>query len=440
MDRINVGLIGFGTIGTGVARVLKENGRVISDRLGAEVVLKRVADTDITRDRGVALEEGVLTTDAAQVIGDPEISIVIELVGGTGVAKDFVLGAMEKGKHVVTANKALLSTHGEEIFTTAARKGLDIGFEASVGGGIPIIKALKEGFVANRVESIYGIINGTANYILSKMTDEGGKFEDVLKLAQDKGYAEADPTYDIEGVDTAHKLAILINLAYGTYLPLDKIYTEGITSIDPIDIKFAKEFGWRIKLLAIAKAADGLVEARVHPTMIPENHPLAAVDGAYNAVFLKGDAVGSVMLYGMGAGMMPTASAVVADVVDICRNLKKGISMRVPPLSYCRDKVKDIGIKDMGGVELPYYIRFQAMDSPGVLSRISGLLGSHNISISSVIQKGRKVGAAVPVVIVTHRAAEREMRGAIKEIEALDVITDRVTYIRIEENIGATTE
>ncbi|MFQ5442752.1 MAG: homoserine dehydrogenase [Thermodesulfobacteriota bacterium] len=437
MDKINVGLIGFGTIGTGVVRVLTENAGVITERLGSEVVLKRVADTDIKRGRAVALDKGVLTADAAEIINDPEISIVIELVGGTGVAKDFLLGAMDKGKHVVTANKALLSTHGEEIFTKAGEKGVDIGFEASVAGGIPIIKALREGLVANRVESMYGIINGTANYILSKMTNDGGGFDEVMKLAQAKGYAEADPTYDIEGIDTAHKLAILINLAYGTYLPLDKIYTEGITAIDPVDIKFAREFGWRIKLLAIAKAAGGRVEARVHPTMIPENHPLAAVDGAYNAVFLKGDAVGSVMLYGMGAGMMPTASAVVADVVDICRNLKKGVSRRVSPLSYCDNNIREIELKDTDDVELPYYIRFNAMDSPGVLSRISGFLGAHNISISSVIQKGRKEGGAVPVVIVTHNAVEREMRAAIKEIEELDVIKDRVTYIRIEENIGA---
>ncbi len=437
MDKINVGLIGFGTIGTGVVRVLGENAGVISERLGSEVVLKRVADTDITRDRGVALDKGVLTSDAAEIINDPEISIVIELVGGTGAARDFLLAAMDRGKHVVTANKALLSTHGREIFTKAGEKGVDIGFEASVGGGIPVIKALREGLVANRVESIYGIINGTANYILSRMTNAGGGFDEVLKLAQAKGYAEADPAYDIEGTDTAHKLAILINLAYGTYLPFNKIYTEGITAIDPIDIKFAKEFGWRIKLLAIAKAAAGKVEARVHPTMIPENHPLAAVDGAYNAVFLKGDAVGSVMLYGMGAGMMPTASAVVADVVDICRNLKKGVSRRVSPLSYCDDNIREIVLKDVDDIELPYYLRFSAMDRPSVLSKISGLLGSHNISISSVIQKGRKEGGAVPVVIVTHNAVEREMRAAIKEIEELDVIRDRVTYIRIEENIGA---
>jgi len=400
MYKINVGLIGFGTIGTGVVRVLGENAGVISKRLGAEVVLKRVADTDITRDRGVALDKGVLTSDSAEVINDPEISIVIELVGGTGAAKDFLLAAMDRGKHVVTANKALLSTHGREIFEKAGEKGVDIGFEASVGGGIPVIKALREGLVANRVESIYGIINGTANYILSRMTNAGGGFDEVLKLAQAKGYAEADPAYDIEGTDTAHKLAILINLAYGTYLPFNKIYTEGITAVDPLDIKFAKEFGWRIKLLAIAKAAAGGVEARVHPTMIPENHPLAAVDGAYNAVFLRGDAVGSVMLYGMGAGMMPTASAVAADVVDICRNLKKGVSRRVSPLSYCDNNLREIALKDIDDIELPYYLRFSAMDRPSVLSRISGLLGAHNISISSVIQKGRKEGGAVPRLLL----------------------------------------
>ncbi len=334
MEKINVGLIGFGTVGTGVARVLKDNARVIADRLGSEVVLKTIADTDVTRDRGIDLEPGVLVADAKAVLEDPEISIVIELVGGTGIAKEFTMAALENGKHVVTANKALLSSHGAEIFAKAAERGLDVGFEASVGGGIPILKAMREGLAANNIDSMYGIINGTANYILSKMTNDGGKFDAVLKKAQAKGYAEADPTYDVDGIDTAHKLAILVNLAYGTRISHDDIYTEGIRDINQIDIGFAKEFGMRIKLLAIAKFVKGEIEARVHPTMIPEAHPLAAVDGAYNAVLLHGDAVGSVMFYGLGAGMMPTASAVVGDIIDIFRNIKKGVSVRVAPLSY----------------------------------------------------------------------------------------------------------
>ncbi|MDO8427046.1 MAG: homoserine dehydrogenase [Deltaproteobacteria bacterium] len=436
-QRINVGLIGFGTVGTGVAKVLKENANLIKDRLGCELVLKRVADKDIARDRGVKLEDGVLTTDAMDVINDPEVSIVIELVGGTGIAKTFIMEALDRGKHVVTANKALLSTHGKEIFEKAAEKGVDIGFEASVGGGIPVIRALREGLSANRIESIYGIINGTANYILSKMTNDGGKFEDVLRRAQEKGYAEADPSYDVDGIDTAHKLAILINLAYGTYIKLSDIYTEGISSISQHDIKFAKEFGYRIKLLAITKAVDGEIEARVHPTMIPAAHPLSTVDGVYNAIHLKGNAVGSVMLYGLGAGMMPTASAVVSDIMDIARNLKKNISNRLTPLAYTEEAVRDIKIREIACLEIPYYIRFLAIDKPGALSKISGVLGAHNISISSVIQKDRKIGGAVPLVILTHNAHEKELRSAVAEIQKMDIIHDKIVYIRIEENLGA---
>lgn len=434
---INVGLIGFGTVGTGVVRVLKENADIIAAKLGCELVLKRVADRDLARDRGVRLADGVLTADARDIINDPGISIVIELVGGTGVAKEFILEAFERGKHVVTANKALLSTHGKEIFGKAAGKGVDIGFEASVGGGIPVIKALREGLAANRIESIYGIINGTANYILSKMTNEGGKFEDVLRRAQEKGYAEADPTYDVEGIDTAHKLAILINLAYGTHIRLEDIYTEGISSISQLDIKFAKEFGYRIKLLAITKSVDGKVEARVHPTMIPAQHPLATIDGAYNGIYLKGNAVGSVLLYGMGAGMMPTASAVVSDLMDIARNISTGAVRRVPPLSCPEEEARPVALRETESVEMPYYIRFLAMDKPGVLSKISGVLGSHNISISSVIQRDRKVGGAVPLVVLTHNALERELRAAVAEVSKMDIIHDKIVYIRIEENLGA---
>lgn len=437
MQKINIGLIGFGTVGTGVVKVLKENARTIQDRLGVDLLLKRLADKDLERDRGVDVDIGILTRDAMEVINDPEIDIVIELIGGIEPAKGFILKAMENGKHVVTANKALLATHGGEIFKTAHRKGVDLGFEASVGGGIPIIKALKEGLVANRINSIYGIINGTANYILSKMTHEGGRFEDVLKRAQEKGYAEADPTYDIEGIDTAHKLAILVNLAYGIYIKLEDIYTEGISKITPLDIRFAKEFGYRVKLLAIAKEEGDRVEARVHPTMLPADHPLANVDGVYNAIYLRGNVVGSVMFYGRGAGMMPTASAVVADVVDICRNIKKGATGRVPPLSYTEGTIKGVIVKGMEELELPYYLRFSVLDKPGVLSRISGVLGNHNISISSVIQKDRKIGGAVPVVIVTHHARERELRMALKEIDRLDVVLDKTMYLRIEEKLGA---
>lgn len=437
MKKINIGLIGFGTVGTGVVKVLKENAKTIQERLGAEVILKRIADKDTTRDRGVEVDKSILTTDANDIINDPSINIVIELMGGIEPAKTFILKSLGNKKHVVTANKALLSQHGREIFKAAEQNGVDIGFEASVGGGIPIIKALKEGLVANKINSIYGIINGTANYILSKMTNEGGKFEDVLKKAQEKGYAEADPTYDVEGIDTAHKLAILINLAYGTYIKLEDIYTEGISKITPLDIKFAKEFGYRIKLLAIAKEEGGKVEARVHATMIPANHLLATVDGVYNAIHLKGNAVGSVMFYGRGAGMMPTASAVLADVVDICRNITKNATQRVSPLSYIEKSVRDVEIKPIENLEIPYYLRFSVLDKPGVLSKISGILGNHNISILSVMQKDRKVGGAVPIVIMTHHAKEKELMAALNETDKMDVVLDKTVCLRIEEALGA---
>ena len=436
MNKINIGLIGLGTIGTGVVKVLKENSSIIRERVG-EIVLKKVADRDIHRDRGIKLDEGVLTEDAMDVINDPEIQVVIELIGGTTDAKRYILDALGKGKHVVTANKALLSTHGREIFSKAAKAGLDIGFEASVGGGIPIIKAMREGLVANRIESIYGIINGTANYILSRMTNDGGRFEDVLKKAQEKGYAEKDPAYDIDGVDTAHKLAILISLAWGVHIRLEDIYTEGISRITQLDMKFAKEFGYRIKLLAIAKSDDGRIEARVHPTMVPAAHPLASVDGVFNAIHLRGNAVGPVMFYGLGAGMMPTASAVLADVIDICRNIRKGVANRLPAMPFSEGEKSAARLKDISDLNAQYYLRFFALDRPGVLSKLSGVLGSHNISISSVIQKDRKIGGAVPLVIVTHNALEREIRSAVQEIEKLDIIHDKPIYIRIEENIGA---
>jgi homoserine dehydrogenase len=437
MDRINVGIIGFGTVGTGVVKVLTENAGVIRDKLGCKVVLKRVADLDVERDRGVRLKEGVLTEKAMDVIKDPDIAIVIELIGGTTAAKELIIEALDAGKHVVTANKALLSTHGKEIFQAASARSLLVGFEASVGGGIPVIKALREGLSPNRVDSIYGIINGTANYILTKMTNEGGRFEDVLARAKEKGYAEVDPTYDVEGIDTAHKLAILINLAYGTYSSLDSIYTEGISRITELDVEFAREFGYRIKLLAIAKASGGEIEARVHPTMVPATHQLAKVDGVFNAIFIHGDAVGDTMYYGRGAGMMPTASAVVADVVDISRDILAGTTARLKPLSFTDSAVKEIKIRAMDDLELPYYLRLSVVDKPGVLSKISGVLGEHNISIASVIQKGRQAGEAVPLVITTHNAREKEFRRAIGELEKLEAVLDRVMFIRMEESLGA---
>lgn len=437
MKKINVGLIGFGTVGSGVVKILNENAGVIRDRTGVEIMLKRIADKDTTRDRGVDIGSAELTAEASDVLNDTEIDIVVELVGGIGVAKEFVLEAFANGKHVVTANKALLSIHAKEIFNKSMELGLQIGFEASVGGGIPILKALKEGLSANRIDSMYGIINGTANYILTRMTEEGGAFDEVLRVASELGYAEADPSYDVDGIDTAHKLALLIDIAYGTYVSLDDIYTEGIREITPMDIDFAREFGYTIKLLAIAKFAGEDIEARVHPTMVPIHHAISSVGGVYNAIFVHGDAVGSTMYYGQGAGMMPTASAVVADIVDIARNLKLGIGSRITPLSYIEEAIKDLKIRPIEELETPYYLRFSAIDEPGVLSRLSGALGSHGISISSVIQHGRvEGGGAVPLVIVTHTAKERELQSALAEIKNMNIIEDEILLIRIEENPG----
>ncbi|MBM2839256.1 MAG: homoserine dehydrogenase ThrA [Deltaproteobacteria bacterium] len=436
MKKINVGIVGFGTVGTGTAKILIENSLLIEERVGIPIVVKKIADHDIERKREINVDPAILTKDANEILNDPEIDIVVELIGGYGFAREFILKAIDNGKHVVTANKALLAVHGDEIFRAAYRKGIDIGFEASVGGGIPIIRALKEGLVANRIESIYGIVNGTTNYILTKMTAEGKKFGDVLKRAQEKGYAEADPTFDVEGVDAAHKLAVLISLAYGVRIRFEDIYTEGISKITPLDIEFAREFGYRIKLLAITKDDKGKIEARVHPTMLKESAMLANVDGVFNAIYVTGDAVGSTMFYGRGAGMMPTGSAVVSDIADIARNIIKKSHQRVPPLGCSEGCIKDAKVKDISETVNHYYIRFSAMDKPGVLSKISGILGENNISISSMIQKGRQVGGSVPIVMMTHEAKEKDVRKALDEIDSLPVVHDKTVFIRIEEGLS----
>ena len=429
---IGVGLIGFGTVGTGVARVLIENAEVIRRRVGVPIKLVRIADLDITRDRGVAIPSGVLTTDIQQVLEDPRVDIVIELMGGYDLAKRVILDAVQRGKHVVTANKALLAVHGEEIFAAASRRGIDLGFEASVGGGIPVIRALMEGLAANNIQSIYGIINGTSNYILSRMTSEGQRFEVVLEEAKRAGYAEADPTFDVAGTDSAHKLTIMVGLAYGTPVNFKEIYTEGITGLTPLDIAYAKEFGFTIKLLAIAKFSDGEIEARVHPTMVPSASQIAKVDGVYNAIQLVGDAVEDVVLYGRGAGSMPTGSAVVSDVMSIARDLLKSATGRVPPASYQPDSRRPLRIRPMEEITSLYYIRFMVLDRPGVLSQIAGVLGRYSISISSVLQQGRKEGQTVPVVIMTHMAKERDIQNALREINPMPYISEPTTLIRVE--------
>jgi len=430
--RIGVGLVGFGTVGIGVAKILLGNRALIQRRVGVPVELVRVVDLDITRDRGVSLPPGMLTTDVGQILDDPSIDIVLELIGGYDAAKRVILDAMARGKQVVTANKALLAVHGEEIFEAAARRRVDLGFEASVGGGIPVIRALTEGLAANTILSIYGIINGTSNYILSRMTSEGQGFKEVLAEAQRAGYAEADPTFDVAGVDSAHKLSIMVSLAYGTPVNFKEVYTEGITRLTPLDITYAKEFGYTIKLLGIAKFSDGEVEARVHPTMIPSTSPVAHVEGIYNAIQLAGDAVGDIVLYGQGAGSMPTGSAVVSDVIAIARNLLTGATGRVPPASFQQDQRRPLRIRRMEEIVSLYYLRFMVLDRPGVLSQISGVLGRHEISISSVLQQGRKEGQTVPVVIMTHTSTERDVQASLREIDRMPFISEPTTLIRVE--------
>ena len=431
---INLGLIGFGTIGTGVVKLLQKNGELIAGRLGAEIRLKRIADLDITTPREVDLPEGILTTKADDILNDPEIDIVIELMGGYEPARTFILKAMDNKKHICTANKALLATYGDDIFRSAHRNGVNIGFEPSVGGTIPIIKTIKESLIGNRIESIMAIVNGTSNFILSKMTDEGGSFEAVLKEAQTLGFAEANPTFDIEGVDAAHKLAILLSLSYGKRVHLDDLHREGIASIGEQDIAFAGELGYRIKLLAIAIRRGEFIEARLHPTMIPFSHLLANVNSNFNAFHIIGDAADSVFLYGQGAGMMPTASAVISDVVDIARDVIKGVAGRVPPRVLDEEKIIDIKLLPFDEIVTNYYFRFSVADRPGVLSRISGILGQNNISIAVVIQKGRRQDGAVPIVMTTYKAQERVVQKALADIDRLDVAMGKTMLIRVEDD------
>ena len=434
MKRINIGLLGCGTVGTGVAKLLIENKDLLTARVGADLNLKWVADIDIETDRGIQFQEGVLTTDAQKVLNDPDIDMVIEMIGGDGIAKDFMLQAINNGKHIVTANKALLAIHGNELFAAAARNGVDLAFEASVGGCMPTIKSLRESLVANHIKSMTGILNGTCNYILSKIEDEGISFQEALAEAQRQGYAEADPTLDVEGYDTAHKIAILAALAYGMEINLKDVYTEGISRITPLDIEFAGQFGYRIKLLAISKFQNQRVEARVHPTMMPFKNLLTSINGTVNAITVSGDAVGDILLYGHGAGMMPTASAVVSDIVDIARNIFSDTVRRIPPLSYQRESIRKIPVLPMDDLVTHYYFRFAALDRPGVLSTISCIFGKYNISLQSVHQKGRKTNGSVPLVMLTHRAKEIDVKRALAEISDLNVVSDEPVLIRIEDD------
>jgi len=436
MPQIKVGLIGFGTVGAGMVEILINNGELIGNRVGAEIVLKKIADLDIDSDREVKIDPTLLTTDAMEIVDDPEIDVIVELMGGCDQAKEYILMAMERGKHVVTANKALIAEHGKQLFETAERYGVDIAFEASVAGGIPIIKALREGLAANQIKTILAILNGTSNYILTRMTEEGLSFDDALSRAKRLGYAEVDPTLDVDGSDAAHKLTIIVSLAFGLPCRYEDIYREGIDTVSPEDIRFAGEFGYCLKLLAIAREADGHIEARVHPAFVPLDHILANVNGAYNAIYVEGDFVGPTLFYGLGAGRRPAGSAVVSDLMDMARNQIKGITRRVPPLSFARAPARGLSLKPMDQLISSYYFRFSALDRPGVLSKISGVLGANNISIASVIQKGRAGHGSVPVVILTHEAMERDVRKSLGLLDKLDVVTEGTVLFRVEKRTG----
>lgn len=427
MKKIKIGLIGFGTIGSGVVKILQERKKQLSELAGVDCELKYICDKDLASNRGIKVNKKMLTRDAGKVLNDPEIDIIIELIGGIHPAKEIILAALRNKKHVVTANKALLAEEGAAIFDAARRSKRDVRFEASVGGGIPIIKALREGLVSNKINEIYGIINGTCNYILSRMSDEGCDFKLALTAAQKMGVAEANPKLDIDGTDSAHKLVILAALSFGAFPKLEEVHCEGITEIEPRDIKYAKEMGYVIKLLAIAKRAGDKIETRVHPTFVPQNHLLANVKGVYNAIYVKGDLIGENLFYGQGAGKLPTASAVISDIADIaCRG---GLNL---PYKLQVAAGRKLNIKSMAEVSSRYYIRFSALDKPGVLAKISGILGKNNISIASVTQKQERVGGAAPIVMMTHGALESKMHDALRLIDRLAVIKKKSVAIRVE--------
>lgn len=441
-SRVGVGLIGFGTIGTGVVKVLRDNASVIAERLGFPLELVRIADLDLETDRGVELGSVDFDADASALIADPRVEIVIELIGGYETPRKLILEALAAGKHVVTANKALLALHGREIFGAAARAGLDIAFEAAVGGGIPILRSLREGLAANRIETVLGILNGTTNYVLTEMEATGEAFEIVLKRAQDLGYAEADPTFDVDGIDAAHKLALLTTMAFGADLTFEDIPTEGIRGLLPLDFELANDFGYRIKLLGIAKShpdATGgdRIEVRVQPTMIPASSLLAKVDGAMNAVEVQGNAVGPTLFYGAGAGELPTASAVVADLMEIAREIARSGSGPVAPLSYLPEHIARkpfVAAEELSGRA---YVRLTAVDRPGVLSLVTGAFGDEGVGIASVVQRIEEASGrgTVPVIVLTHRTSEAALQRALARLAALDEVSEPPRLIRIEEGV-----
>jgi homoserine dehydrogenase len=434
MKPIHVGLLGIGTVGGGTFAVLRRNQEEISRRAGRGIVIKMVADKDLGRARKVVGDAAEITDDAYKVVRNPEIDIVIELIGGTKVAMDLILAAIDSGKHVVTANKALLATHGNEIFLAAQKKGVMVAFEAAVAGGVPIIKALREGLTANRIEWIAGIINGTSNFILSEMREKGSSFKEVLAEAQRLGYAEADPTFDIEGTDAAHKLTIMAAIAYGIPMQFDKAYTEGISSLTKEDIRYAEELGYRIKLLGITRRTPAGIELRVHPTLIPSRRLIANVEGVMNAILVKGDAVGATLYYGAGAGAEPTASAVVADLVDVTRMHTADPEHRVPHLAFQPDRMSNTPILAMEEVETSYYLRLRVLDRPGVLADITRILADLSISIDAMVQKEPSEGQEqVDIIMLTHMTQEKNINSAIKRIELLPVVSGKITRIRLEQ-------
>jgi homoserine dehydrogenase len=434
MKPINVGLLGLGTVGSGTIEVLRRNGEEISRRAGREIRITHASARDINKPRSVSLEGITLVADPSAIVTNPDIDIVCELIGGDTTTKALVLQAIENGKHVVTANKALLAKHGNEVFAAAQRKKVMVAFEAAVAGGVPIIKALREGLSANRIEWIAGIINGTSNFILSEMRSRGASFDAVLKEAQAKGYAEADPTFDIEGIDAAHKLTILSAIAFGVPVQFEKAYTEGISKLTNKDIKYAEQLGYRIKLLGITRNVAAGIELRVHPTLIPARRLIANVEGVMNAVLVKGDAVGATMYYGRGAGAEATASAVIADLVDVTRMLTADPEQRVPHLAFQPDRLHDTPILPMGKVETAYYLRLSAFDRPGVMADVTRILADNSISIDAMLQKEAEEGEdVVDVIILTHRCLEEQANAAIAKIEALTSMANKVVRIRLEE-------
>ncbi len=433
MKPVNIGILGLGTVGGGTVNVLKRNADEISRRAGRKILVTRASARSLDRQRICDTGDIALTTDPFEIVNDPDIDVVLELIGGDSLAKELVLAAIENGKHIVTANKALIALHGNEIFAKASQKGVMALFEAAVAGGIPIIKAIREGLSGNQIEWLAGIINGTGNFILTEMRDKGRDFADVLAEAQALGYAEADPTFDVEGIDAAHKLTILASIAFGIPLQFEKAYTEGITGITREDVEYAEELGYRIKHLGIARKTGNGIELRVHPTMIPERRLIANVDGVMNAVLVKGDAVGPTLYYGAGAGAEPTASAVVADVVDVVRAMTSDPENRVPHLAFQADALVDIPLLAADEFKTAYYLRLTVEDKPGVLAEIASILARHQISIEALIQKEPKPDeTSLPLIMLTQQTQEKEMNAAIDEIEALATVTGQISRIRME--------